>query len=95
MSGRQTSQWKRAVKLTNKCSSDYPALKAQVQLRDLSACGNGKKFVIGSTRSDVSGSQQVTLKTATSCSHEQHSQKVCLTEDSNCYQLLTTSASVV
>ena len=83
------------MKLTNKCSSDYPALTAQVQLRDLSACGNGKKFVIGWTRSDVSGSQQVTLKTATSCSHEQHSQKVCLTEDNNHYQRLTTSASVV
>ena len=84
------------MKLTNKCSSDYPALKAQVQLRDLSACGNAKKLIIGWRRSvGVSGSQQVTIKTATSCSHEQHSQKVCLTEDNNHYQRLTTSASVV
>ena len=39
--------------------------------------------VIGWTRSDVSDSQQVTLKAGSSCSHEQHSQNVCLTEDNN------------
>ena len=40
MSAGQTSQWKWALKLTNKCSHDFHALKTQVQLRDLSARGN-------------------------------------------------------
>ena len=83
MSAGQTSQWKWALKLTNKCVHDFPALNTRVQLRELSACGSAKKFVIGCTRSDVSDSQQVTQKAGTSCSHEQHSQKVCLTEDNN------------
>ena len=95
MSAGQTSLWKWALKLTNKCVRDFPALKTRVQLRELSACGSAKKFVIGWTRSDVSGSQQVTQKAGSSCSHKQHSQKVCLTEDNNYYELLTTSASVV
>ena len=95
MSAAQTSQWKWALKLTNKCFRNFHALKTRVQLRELSACCSAKKFVIGWTSSDVSGSQQVTQKAGTSCSHEQHSQKVCLTEDNNYYELPTTSASVV
>jgi len=80
MSAGQTSQWKWAVKLTSKCSRDFPALKSQVQSRDLSACGKAKKFVTGWTSSGVSGShhegaKQVTLKAGTSCSPEQHSQR--------------------
>lgn len=79
MSAGQTSQWKWAVKLTNKCSRDFPALKSQVQPRDLSAGGGEKEFVVRWTRSDVSGSPQgakpVTLKGGTSCSPEQHSQR--------------------
>ena len=65
MSAGQTSQWKWALKLTNKCFRNFHALKTQVQLRDMSACGNG-------VSDSHQGASQVTLKAGTSCSHEQH-----------------------
>ena len=64
----------------------FSCMETQVQLhvRNCRLVVMGRNsVVIGWTRSDVSDSQQVTLKAGSSCSHEQHSQNVCLTEDNN------------